>query len=271
MKKRILLPALLLLGSTLIMTSCKKKKDDDVSPTNPTNPNNPGVPTCVVERAITNIDSTQVTYDSNNRLIKDQTFNNSGGSEGYTLYTYSSSKIIEQEYDENGDLFAQTDYYLNANSNAGYSVHVEDGDTENADTTWYTYDSAKHNVRRATKNTSTIPIIGTKTASYDTTWYTYTGDNLTKIVNRNDAGDIETTIYSYGTTDAKSKFLAPGQDTGILGLYGSTSSKLPVSATMGSNTFTFDYVLNAEGYVTRYQITPAGAAPNITRFVYTCK
>ena len=266
MKKQLLLPALLLLGFTTVITSCKKKKDDDVTP----NPTNPVVQTCTVERAITSTDSTQVTYDSNNRLIKDQTFN-STGSLRYALYTYSPGKIVEQQYNQSGELYKQTDYHLNSNNVASYSVYIEDGDIENSDTTWYLYDGSNHNIRRATKNTSTIPIIGTKTATYDTTWYTYTGDNLTKIVDRNDDGDIETTVYSYGNDDAKSKFLSPGQeDSGIIGLFGNTSAKLPVSETSGSNTTKYDYTFNNEGYVTRYQeVTPTST--NITRYVYNCK
>ena len=265
MKKQILLPALLLLGFTTVITSCKKKKDDDVSP----NPTNPVAQTCMVDRVLTSTDSTQLTYDSNNRLIKDQTFDNSG-SKRYALYTYSPGKIVEQQYNQSGELFAQTDYHLNSNSHASYSVYTEGGDTENADTTWYMYDGSNHNTRRATKTTTTIPVVGTKVSTYDTTWYTYSGDNLTKIVNRNNAGDIETTIYSYGNADAKSKFLSPGQDSGIIGLFGNTSNKLPISETSGSTTITYEYAFNGDGYVTRYQETE-GSSTDVSRFVYNCK
>jgi len=264
MKKHFLLPAVLLLGFTTAVTSCKKKKDDDVNPTNPT------PQACTVDRARTNSDSTQATYDSNNRIIKYQTFNNSGNSDNFILYTYNSNSIVQKNYDNNGDLTAETDYYLNSNSNVSYSVHIEDGDTDNADTTWYSYDGSNHNIRRATKNTSAV-IGDLKNTTYDTTWYTYSGDNLSKIDKRNDNGDMETTIYSYGTADAKSKFLVPGQDAGILGLFGNTSAKLPVSATSGSTTRSYFYQFNQEGYVTRYQIVNSAVTEKDIRYTYNCK
>lgn len=265
MKKRILLPALLLMGFTIVITSCKKKKDDDVNPTNPT------IPTCRVERALTSTDSTQATYDSGNRIVKDQTFTYTGDSKGYTLYEYPSNKIISKMYDNAGTLSSQTDYYLNSNSNASYSVYVEGGDTDNADTTWYTYDGSNHNIRRTTKNTSTTPIINVKTATYDTTWYTYSGDNLSKIDARSDNGDVITTIYSYGSVDAKSKFLVPGQDSGVLGLFGKTSAKLPISATSGSTTYSYNYNYNLAGYVTHYQAIKSGVLEIEARYVYMCR
>lgn len=264
MKKQILFPALLLLGFTTVITSCKKKKDENVNPTNP-------IASCVVSRAITNEDSTQATYDSENRLIKDQTFGNTGASEGYSLYTYTTGKITEQSYGGDGNLDFKIDYHLNSNNHTSYSVYVEDGDTENADTTWYQYDGSNHNVRRATKSTSTVPVIGTKVITYDTTWYTYTEDNLSKIVSRNNDGDTETTVYSYGTADAKTKILVPAQHQGIVGLFGNSSSKLPVSQTQGSTTLTYDYQFNNEGYVTRYQINIPASNPEVVRFVYNCK
>src|SRR6186997_250741 len=112
MKTQILLPALLLMGFATTLTSCKKKKDDDVNPANPT------IQECTVQRALTSTDSTQATYDSGNRLVKDQTFAYAGNSKGYTLYEYPSNKIISKRYNESGNLSSQIDYYLNSNSNA---------------------------------------------------------------------------------------------------------------------------------------------------------
>lgn len=265
MKTKFLLPALLFLGFATAITSCKKKKDDDVTPTNPI------IPACTVQRALTSNDSTEATYDSGNRLVKDQTFTRAGNSKGYTLYEYPSNKIIAKRYNESGNLSSQTDYYLNSSNNASYSVKVEEGDTDNADTTWYVYDGSNHNTRRVVKNTSTVPIVNIKTSTYDTTWYTYSGDNLSKIETRLDNGDVVTTIYSYGSVDAKSKFLVPGQDSGVLGLFGKTSAKLPVSATSGSTTYSYNYSYNLAGYVTHYQVIKSGVLENDTRYVYMCK
>lgn len=202
MKKQLLLPALLLLGIAAL-TSCKKDNDDAV---------NPSKQQCTLDRKIQGADSTQYTYDSDNRVIKEQTFNSSGVSQGYTLYSYSSSKITEKRYNGAGTLTSQVDYKLNGNNNAEYSVYTTDGaDYDNSDTTWYTYDSGRHNTRRVTKNTTVI--IGISTSTYDTTWYTYTGENLTKKEVKEDGGAIETTIYSYGSDNAYSEFLAPEATT----------------------------------------------------------
>ncbi|MGN6645874.1 MAG: hypothetical protein ACTHJT_05020 [Cytophaga sp.] len=261
MKKQFLLPALLLIGFTSALTSCKKDKDDALSPS---------MQACKVDYATTNADSTQLTYDSEGRVTKEQTFNKSSNSQGYTLYSYAAHKITEKEYDENGNQTSQTDYYLNSNNNAGYSVYIEDGDTDNADTTWYSYDANKHNTRQVTKNTTTI--VGISSSTYDTTWYTYSGNNLTKSEEKINGGDLETTVYSYGSDDAKTQFLAPGQNySPVLGLYGETSDQLPTSATIGSTTVTYVYEFNSQGYVTRYKVVNSGVTQNDIHFTYDCK
>lgn len=260
MKKRIFLPTMLLLGFTAFM-SCKKNNDDAVHPS-PTG--------CNVDYATTATDSTQLSYDSQGRLGKEQTFNNSNHSTGYTLYSYQTGKIIQKDYNAAGALTSQTDYYLNSNDNASYSVYIEDGDTDNSDTTWYTYNSDKNNTRRVTKNTTSILSIPTYT--YDTTWYTYTAGNLTKMEKSINGGSVETTYYSYGSDDAKSEFLAPEQDYAFLqNIYGDNSDKLPVGMTTGSTHYTYVYDLTSEGYVKRYRIMDGGTTVSDNHFTYNCR
>ena len=64
MKKQLFIPALLLAGLTAI-TSCKKDNDDAI---------NPSMQACKLERKITGADSTQLSYDSNDRVIKSKRF-----------------------------------------------------------------------------------------------------------------------------------------------------------------------------------------------------
>jgi len=260
MKKHFLLPALLLVGLTTTLTSCKKNKDDAV---------NPSIEACKVDYATTSGDSTQITYDAGNRVVKEESFNNSDISQGYTIYTYSSNKIVEDEY-EGGDLISKTEYYLNSNNNASYSVYVEDGNTDAADTTWYTYDSQKHNTRRVTVHTT--PVVGNLAIrTRDTVWYTYSGANLSKVEEKVQDEDVQTTTYSYGSDDAKTQILAPGQEySHVLGLFGNPSEKLPVSATMGAASVTYVYEFNDKGYVTRYKVMTGGVPQEDVRFRYKC-
>jgi len=262
MKKHFLLPALLLVGLTTTLTSCKKNKDDAVAP---------AVEACQIDYATTTLDSTKITYDSQNRVIKEETFNNSDDSEGSLTYTYSSNKIVEDEYDESGDLISKTEYHLNSNNNASYSVYVEDGNTDAADTTWYLYDSNKHNTRRVTKHTT--PIIGDAAIrTYDTTWYTYTGGNLSKVEVKEAGEDIQTTSYTYGSDDAKTQVFAPGQDySHVAGLYGNPSEKLPTSATVGTTNVSYIYEFNDKGYVTRYKVVSSAVTQSDIYLKYYCK
>lgn len=258
MKKHIFLPALLLMGITAI-TSCKKDNDDAV---------NPSKQACTLDHKTTSADSIQSTYDSENRVIKQQQFNNTGGSQSYTLYTYSSSKIVEKNYNISGTLTSQIDYYLNANNNAQYSVYTTDGSNyTNADTTWYTYDSGRHNTRRVTKHTTVVVV---PFSTYDTTWYTYTGENLTKKEVKTNIGSVETTVYSYGSDNAFSEFLAP-ESSIARNLYGDYSDKLPTSKTEGSTTTSYVYEFNSEGYVTRKKEVEAGITQRDDRYYYNCK
>ncbi len=259
MKKQFLLPALLLAGLAAL-TSCKKDKDDPLTP---------NTDACKIDYITTSADSTQLTYDSEGRVTKEQSFNNADNSQGYTLYTYASNKITEKEYDENGDETSFIEYHLNGANNADYSVSIED-DADNNDTTWYQYDGNRRNTRRVTKNTTKI--IGISTSTYDTTWYTYSGNNLTKVEEKINDGAVETTVYSYGSNEAKTQVLAPGQDySPVLGLYGDVSNQLPTSATMGSTTVTYVYEFNSQGYVTRYKVVNSGVTQSDAHFTYDCK
>lgn len=258
MKKQIFLSAALVALSLASLTSCKKDNDDAVNPTKQT---------CTLDRKIAGTDSTQLSYDSDNRVTKKQRFS-AGASQEYTLYTYSSNKIVEKNYNASGTLTSQVDYKLNGNNNAEYSVYTTDvSDYSNADTTWYTYDSGKHNTRRVTKNTTVIiaPI-----STYDTTWYTYTGENLTKKEVKTNNAAIVTTVYSYGSDNAYSEFLAPESST-ARNLYGDYSEKLPISKTEGSTTTSYVYEFNSEGYATRKKEVVAAATNSDERYNYNCK
>ncbi|HSY61024.1 MAG TPA: hypothetical protein VK796_04065 [Cytophaga sp.] len=258
MKKQILLPALLLLGVTAII-SCKKNNDDAV---------NPSKQACTLNYQTTSADSSQATFDSDNRIIKLQRFNNAGSSQDYTLYTYSSSKIVEKNYDQTSALTSQVDYHLNSNNNVSYSVYTTDGsDYASSDTTWYTYDSGKHNTRRVTKNTTVVIL---PTSTYDTTWYTYTGENLTKKEVKTNGAAVVTTVYSYGSNDAKSEFLAP-ESSYVTNLYGDVSSQLPSSTTEGSTTTSYVYEFNSEGYVTRKKEVQSAVTQSDIHYTYNCK
>lgn len=263
MKKQFLLPALVLFGFTAL-TSCKKDNDDAV---------NPSVTACKVDYAITTVgtvtDSTKLTFDSQNRVIKEHTYNNNT-STGYTLYEYSSNKIVQKDYDATSTLVSQTEYRLNSNNNVSYSVLIEGGDTDNADTTWYNYNAEKNNTRRVTKNTTSF--LGVSTSTYDTTWYTYTAGNLTKLEEKEGNGPKQTTVFDYGSNDAKSEFLAPEQDYSFLeNIYGDNSKKLPTSVTTGSDTYTFVYQFNSDGYATQYKVMDGATTLSNNRFVYNCK
>jgi hypothetical protein len=261
MKKQLLLPALLFLGFAATISSCKKNDDDDAV--------NPSKQACTADRIITSTDSTQVTYDSENRVIKEQTFTKSGNSLEYTLYTYSSNKIVEKTYDESGDLTEEINYHLNSNKNVAYSVSGAEANVDDADTTWYTYDSNKRLTRTVTKNT-TSSFLG-DAITRDTSWFTYTGSNLTKIETSENGGDNVVTIFSYGSDDAKSEFLLP-LNSSIQNLYGETSEKLPVSATTEAITLTYVYTFNSEGYVTRYRVNAPGNTNSYdATIVYNCK
>lgn len=262
MKKVIFLPALVLIGFVAI-TSCKKDNDDAV---------NPSKQSCTLDRKIgkapSAADSTQLSYDSDNRVTKSQRFNSTGTSQEYTLYTYSSNKITEKNYNTAGTLTSQVEYHLNGNNNAQYSVYTSDGsDYANADTTWYTYDSGKHNTRRVTKNTTVVVV---PISTYDTTWYTYTGENLTKKEVKQNGGAIITTIYSYGSDNAYSEFLTPESST-ARNLYGDYSEKLPTSMTEGSTTTSYIYEFNSEGYVTRKRAQVSGTTNSDESYKYNCK
>jgi hypothetical protein len=261
MKKVIFLPALVLVGFTALI-SCKKNNDDAV---------NPSKQACTLDHSTTTGDSTQSTYDSDNRVIKQQQFNNSGSSQSYTLYTYSSGKIVEKNYDATSAMTSQVDYHLNGNNNVGYSVYTTDGsDYSSSDTTWYTYDSDKHNTRRVTKNTTSNVFPIPATITNDTTWYTYTGGNLTKKEVKTNGAATVTTVYSYGSDDAKSEFLAP-ESSNVTNLYGDTSAKLPTSMTQGSTTTSYVYETNSEGYATRKKEIISGVTQSDEHFYYNCK
>ncbi|WP_299251447.1 hypothetical protein [uncultured Cytophaga sp.] len=261
MKKQFLLPALILSG-IVAFTSCKKKDNDNAV--------NPSIQTCMVNYATNGNDSIKVTYDNQNRVTKYQLFDKSNNdSKSYSLFTYTTNKIIEKQYDDNSEFTNEINYYLNANQNVGYSMSYDGSNVNEADTTWYTYNANQQNTRRVVKNTSsiiTIPII-----TYDTIWYTYSGNNISKVDKKIDNGNIETTVYSYGTVDAKSEFLAPEQGSVITNLYGKTSEKLPISKTEGSNTSTYVYNFNSEGYVIRAQTLNGGNVDADFRIAYNCK
>ncbi|WP_018343776.1 hypothetical protein [Cytophaga aurantiaca] len=257
MKTQIFLSALVLFGFTAL-TSCKKDTDDAVHPAQ----------ACTLNHQTTSADSSQATYDSDNRIIKLQRFNNAGSSQEYTLYTYSSSKIVEKNYDGSSALTSQVDYHLNSNNNVAYSVYSINGvDYNSADTTWYTYDSGKHNTRRVTKNTTVVVL---PVSTYDTTWYTYTGENLTKKEVKINNGTTTTTVYSYGSDDAKSEFLAP-ESSIVANLYGDVSDKLPASTTEGSTTTSYIYESNSEGYTTRKKELISGVTQSDVHYTYNCK
>jgi hypothetical protein len=266
MKKQFLLPAVLLVGFATTLTSCKKDNDDAVTPSKQE---------CMIDHATTytaagtRVDSAKLTYDSDSRIIKEQTFNNAGQSTDYTLYTYSSSEIVAKDYDQNGDQTTETKYQLNSNNNAIREVVIEDGNQNTADTTWYSYNSNKQVTRSVTKHTTVVIV---PVASYDTTWYTYSGGNLTKEETKTSNGDVSTTIYAYGSDDAKTEFFTPGPNlTSVRNLFGDTSDKLPTSMTADGVTTTYNYTFNGEGYVTRLEPRVSGTSQGRIDFSYNCK
>lgn len=266
MKKQFLLPAVLVLGLATTLTSCKKDNDDAVTPS---------VQQCSVDYVLNDDDSVKVTYDSQNRIEKEQTFSKSTkNSQDYTLYEYSSGKIVEKMYDADGDIQSEVNYHLNANDNVEYSVAFDkdasgNNDVDNSDTTWYTYDSDRRVTTTITNNRTDYVI--TQTVSRDTSWFSYSNGNLTKVENKVGNGAKVTTIYSYGSDDAKSEFLVPMPgDASIRNIYGNTSDKLPTDMTAPGTTINYAYQFNSEGYATRVDVTAAGVS-NRTDIYYNCK
>jgi hypothetical protein len=193
----------------------------------------------------------------------------------FIVYPYNTNNIVEQQYDKNSVLIQTITYHLNANNTAAYS-NSNDGKNE-ADTTWFTYNGNQQLTRRATKNSSINVVNATviTTITHDTIWYTYSGNNILQVAEKSNNGNIATTIYSYGTDDAKSDFLAPEQGTLITNLYGKPSQKLPVSKTQGTTTTTtttYTYTFNPNGYVTRaQQILSGGNVVSDTHYSYNCQ
>jgi hypothetical protein len=258
MKKQFLLSALILSGF-IAFTSCKKKKDDSVII--------PAIQQCMINTAVNGNDSTKVTYDSQNRVVKSQVFDKTtNNSKWYSLYTYNANNLVEQQYDNNSVLIQTITYHLNANNTVAYS-NSNDGKNE-LDTTWFTYNGNQQLTRRATKNTS-IHVVNIITR--DSTWYTYNGNNISQVAEKSNTGNIVTTLYSYGSMDAKSAFLAPEQGTLITNLYGKTSEKLAVSKTQGSTTTTYTYTLNTNGYVSRAQVLSGGNVVSDFHYSYNCQ
>jgi len=260
MKRQFLLSALILSGF-IAFTSCKKKKDDNAI--------NPAVQQCMINYDTNGNDSLKVTYDSQNRVIKSQVFDKTNNnSKSYSLYTYNTNDIIEQQFDNNSVLTQKITYHLNSNKNVDYSSSYNG--TNEADTSWFTYNVNQQLTRRATKNTS-INIINVTTITHDTIWYTYSGNNISKVDKKINNGNIVTTVYSYGTNDVKSNFLAPEQASIITNLYGKTSEKLAVSKTEGSTTTTYTYTFNTNGYVTRAQLMNGGNVVADIHYAYNCQ
>ncbi len=267
MKKQFLLPAVLLVGLATTLTSCKKDNDDAVTPSKQA---------CSVDYILNDDDSLKVTYDGQNRIEKEEVFSKATkNTKGYTLYEYSSGKIVEKSYDADGDIESEINYHLNANDNVEYSVAFDkdasgNNDFDNADTTWYKYDSDRRVERTITHDRTDFVI--TQALSRDTTWFSYSSGNLTKVESKIGNGAKATTIYSYGSDDAKSEFLVPMPgDATIRNIYGNTSDKLQTSMTEGGTTVSYAYQFNSEGYATRVDASPAAGINNRTDIYYNCK
>lgn len=269
MKKQFLVPALLLVGLATTLTSCKKDNDDAV---------NPSPQGCLVDRVTTPTaagDSIQYSYDSENRVKKIQAFDKSGNSQGSTVYTYTSNKIVEANYDADNTVTDKVTYFLNSNNNVDYSVAVMkdasgEDDLNNADTTWYSYNGDKQNTMRATRNITTN-ILGITTSSYDTTRYTYSsGGNLNKVEESINGAEPTTTVYSYGSDDAKNELFTP-ESSEIRNLYGDSSKKLPISKSQNGSTLLYVYTFNSEGYPTRYEIKNGATTQETYNISYDCK
>lgn len=265
MKKQFLLPAVLLVGFATTLTSCKKDNDDAVTPSKQA---------CSVEYILNADDSLKVSYDSQERISKEEIFSkSSGNSQAYVTYDYSSGKIVEKTY-VGGDIQSEVNYHLNANDNVEYSVAFDkdasgNNDFDNADTTWYLYDSERHVTRTITHDRTDFII--TQGLSKDTSWFTYSGGNLTKEERKIGNAASTTSFYTYGNNDATSEFLVPMPgDASIRNIYGKTSQKLPIAKASGGTTVTYGYTFNSEGYVTRVDETTSGAN-NRTDIYYNCK
>lgn len=261
MKKHLLFPALLIAGIATI-SSCKKDKDKDPDAINP------AIQKCMVDYIISENDSTRSTYDSENRIIKFQTFDKTNNdSKGYLLVDYTTDKITQSGFNQNSDLIFKTEFKLNSNKNAQYAVNFDESNASNNDTTWFTYNGDQQLTRKVTKNSQVIIF---DIITYDTIWYSYTGNNLTKVESKTNDGPIETTTYSYGSDNAKTEFLAPEQYY-ITNLLGKASEKLPISMTEGSTTENYIYEFNSDNFVTRAITKIGGTTEEDSRYYYTCK
>jgi hypothetical protein len=237
MNKQILTTTFVIFLSLSTMIACKN--DDDANPA-------PAEKKCKITFFESEGDTTDIlTYDVQDRLIKSETLKD-GKIRYYSTYTYSPNLITETFYFEGKS--TETVNHLNPNGTVNYSTTVT---PEQADTTFYIYDSEGHNTLVKFKYTSFSE--GKTFTSTASQVYKYNNGNIVSTIFTDTDQSIAESFYELSIIEDKQNLFSNGR-TLIPGLYGK-GSKLLISKETGEDYVdVISYDVNQDGLVTRRKL-----------------
>jgi len=270
MKKEILMTAL----AVSMLIACKKSDADTPAPGGQTT-------SCVpVPDIATNEDgdtSNAFFYNANTSNIgKIQDYDGDGGRNGYTLYSYSSGKITESDYYDNGNVNGDgSEYHLDNAGRVKMETYYEIF-TASHDTIFFQYDANGNNTYRIHKS------VGVNTTR-DTTVYLYIGNTRVSSDKIKNGVSVQHHEYTYTANEDKVAYNTLLNDLPGRGLFGKISTNLIAKDVFtdetGSSTdytATYTYEFDSNGYPVKVTYDVAAASggisfSDVTKYKYMCR